>query len=109
MRSKPTKTMVWEAFKALKPYGFKVWNFSDNRALRKAQAGWVDYVILSNRILALIECKIGEDTLSSNQTDTKSLLEHFIMDCPETHCKRVRYYIVNEDNYLDIRDRILEA
>ena len=109
MRSKLTKTIVWEAFKALKPYGFKVWNFSDNRPLRKAMSGWVDYVVLSKRIIAFIECKVGEDVLSSNQVETKALIEHFVHDCPKTICSRIRYYIVNEHNCLDVRDEILSA
>lgn len=96
-RSKSLKTKISESFKELEKYGYKVWNFNSNLKMRCKY--WVDLVVAGKGWLFLIEVKIGTDKLSDGQEITRHELSHIKGNC--------KYEIVTENNYLEVRGKIL--
>ncbi len=80
-----------------------VYSFSYNKALPKGSEGFVDYVIIGRKKIYFIELKLI-DTKDKLRSKQKELLE-FIEN---KNFKEIEYIIINEKNYLDVIERILE-
>lgn len=97
------KTTLTKAFKALEKYGFMVLTFQDNQEKRKGEKGMTDQLIIGQRFFGdiyFIEIKTlsTKDKLSEKQRKIKDKLT-----------RSSNYFIVNEDNYKDIIQKILEG
>lgn len=83
---------------------FKVWNFSSNRQLGQGMKDYFDFVVIGKNALWNIELKIGKDKYSPGQIDTANRFRKL-----ERATKRIKYCLIDENNYLEVRDLILEV
>ena len=86
-----TKALIGTDFKKLEKLGFKVFNFSNNRALRNGMKDFVDIFVVGHKRTFAIEIKIGKDKLSAGQEVTRRLFEQ---------CDN--YHLATENNYKNI-------
>jgi hypothetical protein len=104
-KSKISKAEIGKAFRQLEKFGYKVWNFGSKSRLTSGMQDWVD-VVVARKIfkewitnIFFIEIKIGKDKLSKGQIDTRQILQAI----------SEKYYLVNESNYQDIIEQIIQS
>jgi len=97
------KKEISKAFRELEKLGFKVWNFSSNKRLNIGMKDWVDYVVANKNNIYLLELKIGGDVFSEGQLATRKIIGELSRKGDIIH-----YFIVNEVNYRQIIDTIIE-
>jgi hypothetical protein len=100
-----TKKEISKCFRELeKNPDFKVWNFSDRGALRKGMEDWLDIVVIGNCAFWYLELKREGDKYSPGQLDTRKRILML-----ERISKVVKHRTLTENNYLTIRDEIIQA
>jgi predicted Holliday junction resolvase-like endonuclease len=70
-----TKSEVSKEFARLRVFGFCVWNFNSNKAMKFGMVkDFVDHVITDGKYIVFVEIKIGADKLSEGQKKTSIAL-----------------------------------
>lgn len=97
-----SKSDITKAFNTLRKYGYLVKNFNHNKAMPKGSAGFPDMCIAGHGYLIFCEVKIGKDKFSPDQEKWAGAIQEAIY-----HWGHVQYFIVTENNYTEIVDKIL--
>ena len=100
-----TKKYITDELNKFKTYGWDVKTFNYNKRMPSGAVGFVDHILSHSKkgYIIFIEVKIGKDELSKKQIDFRETC----LDIEKVN-HHFQYYLLDDKNYVNILQRIIE-